>query len=354
MDSPEVDSASPKTIEDYLRLSLIKIKKYFKRVDTNNFSISIKGDFEKEVDALSDLDKAFQIYNYVTQSVKEKKRFFDTAKYEYINLDENFDKLKYKSGFNQANFTDLIEKCKMLMKCQQDDNLYIERLKQEIIILNSQKNAIIEKTTDTINTMKKNQLDLIDKITKLNENCQLIDQGKQELMIKQQQLQERTQENLMLKKDLKKVKQGFDREKTSIIIGKDKQIEYLQTKLRSAEKYQFNEEKEKKEKFKYLNMYKEMKLEIQTLLTENNRLACEVAKLTARDYAINQNYKKLESALVNARKTIQFLVNTPAFKEVKKMFFNMENVDMLTSVGNEINTSKENGYLNTNSSVDVK
>ena len=42
------------------------------------------------------------------------------------------------------------------------------------------------------------------------------------------------------------------------------------------------------------------------------------------------------------------------FKEVKKMFFNMENVDMLTSVGNEINTSKENGYLNTNSSVDVK
>ena len=48
MDSPEVDSASPKTIEDYLRLSLIKIKKYFKRVDTNNFSISIKGDFEKE------------------------------------------------------------------------------------------------------------------------------------------------------------------------------------------------------------------------------------------------------------------------------------------------------------------
>ena len=195
---------------------------------------------------------------------------------------------------------------------------------------------------------------LIDKITKLNENCQLIDQGKQELMIKQQQLQERTQENLMLKKDLKKVKQGFDREKTSIIIGKDKQIEYLQTKLRSAEKYQFNEEKEKKEKFKYLNMYKEMKLEIQTLLTENNRLACEVAKLTARDYAINQNYKKVESALVNARKTIQFLVNTPAFKEVKKMFFNMENVDMLTSVGNEINTSKENGYTNTNSSVDVK
>ena len=157
---PKVKSI-PKTIEECLHLSLVKIKKYFRRVDTNNFSISIKYDtLQSEVNATPNLEKALQIYNFVKQACKEKKRFFDTAKYEYINLDENFDKLKYKSNFNQANFIDLIEKCKMLLKCQQDDNLYIEKLKQEIIILNSQKNAVIEKTTETINKMKKDQLDL--------------------------------------------------------------------------------------------------------------------------------------------------------------------------------------------------
>ena len=296
----------PKTSEECLHLSLIKIKKYFKRVDTNNFSISIKYDtLLSEVNSTPDLEKALQIYNFVKQACKEKKRFFDTAKYEYINLDENFDKLKYKSNFNQANFIDLIEKCKMLLKCQQDDNLYIEKLKQEIIILNSQKNAVIEKTTDTINKMKKDQLDLIYKITKLNENCQLIDQGKQELMVKQQQLQERTQENHLLKRDLKKLKAGFTREKASIIIAKDKQINYLQTKLKSSEKYQINEQKEQKEKVKYKNMYQEMKLEIDSLLTENNRLSCELAKLTGMNYSISENYKKLEENLTHARKTIQ-------------------------------------------------
>ena len=33
----------PKTIEECLELSLIKIKKYFKRVETNNFSIPLNG-----------------------------------------------------------------------------------------------------------------------------------------------------------------------------------------------------------------------------------------------------------------------------------------------------------------------
>lgn len=193
----------------------------------------------------------------------------------------------------------------MLMKCQADDNLYIEKLKQEIIILNSQKNAIIEKTTNTINTMKKNQLDLIDKITKLNENAQLIDQGKQELLAKQQQLLERTQENLMLKKELKKKNAGFRREKTSIIISKNKEIKELLGKLDNAEKYHVNEMKEQKEKFKYKNLYKESKLDVETLVTENNKLACELAQIHAENYVINENYKKIEKQLNNARSTIQ-------------------------------------------------
>jgi hypothetical protein len=191
------------------------------------------------------------------------------------------------------------------MRCQADDNLYIEKLKHEIIILNSQKNAIIEKTTNTINNMKKNQLDLIDKITKLNENAQLIDQGKQELVHKHQQLLERTQENLLLKKELKKKNAGFRREKTSIIIGKNKEIKELMGKLENAEKYHINEMKEQKEKFKYKNLYKETKLDIETLITENNRLACELAQIHAENYVINENYKKIEKQLTNARSTIQ-------------------------------------------------
>ena len=193
----------------------------------------------------------------------------------------------------------------MLMKCQADDNLYIEKLKQEIIILNSQKNAIIEKTTNTINTMKKNQLDLIDKITKLNENAQLIDQGKQELLAKQQQLLERTQENLMLKKEKKKKNAGFRREKTSIIISKNKEIKELLGKLDNAEKYHVNEMKEQKEKFKYKNLYKESKLDVETLVTENNKLACELAQIHAENYVINENYKKIEKQLNNDRSNIQ-------------------------------------------------
>ena len=294
----------PKTIEECLELSLIKIKKYFKRVETNNFSIPLNGP-PPDVSDIPNEEKALQIYNFVRQACKEKKRFFDTAKYEYLNLEENFEKLKYRTGFNQANFSDLINKCKMLMKCQADDNLYIEKLKHEIIILNSQKNAIIEKTTNTINTMKKNQLDLIDKITRLNENAHLIDKGKQELLHKQQQLLERTQENLLLKKELKKKNDGFRREKTSIIIGKDKEIKELMGKLENAQKYHINEMKEQKEKFKYKNLYKETKLDIETLITENNKLACELAQIHAENYVINENYKKIEKQLTNARSTIQ-------------------------------------------------
>ena len=336
---------TPKTIEECLFFTLRKIKKFHRRLETNNFSIPIN--FEPEINEIPDFEKAFQIFNFVKQACKEKKRFFDTSKYEYINLEENFEKLKSRSGFNQANFINLIDKCKMLMRCQHDDNLYIEKLKHEIIILNSQKNAIIEKTTNTINSMKKNQLDLIEKIKSLNENILLIDQGKHEIMKKTQQLQERTQENLSLKKELKKLTTSFNREKNMIIIHKNKEIKELINKLEYAEKYQKNEVNEKKEKFKYKNLYKEVKLEIETLMTENNKLACEVAQLNANNYAINESHKKIEKQLAKARNTIQFLVNTPAFKQVKKMFFNMEQLDNYDN-----NTKNDNNENNESKSFE--
>ena len=54
----------------------------------------------------------------------------------------------------------------------------------KIIILNNQKNAIIEKTTKQINDLKENLLSLIDKIKELKENQKLIDETKKEILIK--------------------------------------------------------------------------------------------------------------------------------------------------------------------------
>jgi hypothetical protein len=109
----------------------------------------------------------------------------------------------------------------------------------------------------------------------------------------------------MLKKELKKKNAGFRREKTSIIISKNKEIKELLGKLDNAEKYHVNEMKEQKEKFKYKNLYKESKLDVETLVTENNKLACELAQIHAENYVINENYKKIEKQLNNARSTIQ-------------------------------------------------
>lgn len=301
----ENDKIKEYSLEKLISKSLTTIKKFFMRLEKDNFSIHLNNVIANELEKMSIEQQCFQVYHFIKQTCKEKKRFFDTSKYEFVNLDSNFEKLKVKSGFNQENFTNLIEKCKMLIKCQQDDNVYIEKLKQEIVILESEKKAIIDKTTAVINTMKNENLLLIEKIEKLNFETNLINQSKGELSLKQQQLQERTQENLKLKGELKKVKDGFSREKKCLTIGKDKEIKALLGKLRFAEGFQEKEQKESKDKFKYKNMYHEVKNEIETLLTENNKLACEVSKLNSINYATNENYKKTEKQLSHAKDTIQ-------------------------------------------------
>lgn len=294
---------TPKTIEECLTLSVEIIRKYFKRVETNNFSTEIV--FENDLSEISDLNKAIEIYNYICLVYKEKKKFHDQSKYNLINIEENIDKLRTRHGFDQANFSELIENCKKLMRTQQEKNLYIEKLEQEIIILNNQKNAIVEKTTKKINDMKKDQLKLIDKIEELNENGKLIDQGKHEIIKKTQQLQEKNNENIILRKEQKKLIQGFKQEKASIISTKNNEIKSLLSKLKYAESYQQNEIKEQKEKFKFKNKYKEVKLHIQTLMNENEVLACRVAQLTADNYALNENCKKLDKKLSNAISKLQ-------------------------------------------------
>ena len=298
------NKSPPTSIQECLHKGLYKIRKYYKRIELNDFSksVSINGEELKDI---SDLNKAIEIYNYIKYSTKKKKLTFEQNKYNAINFEENIDKLRTRHGFDQANFCDLIDKCKLLMENLQEKNRYTEKLEQEIIILNNQKNAIIEKTTKQINELKENLLSLIDKIKELKENQKLIDESKKEILIKNQKLQERAQENKNLRNEKKKLIQGFRQEKTNIILNKDFQIKSLSKKLEYAESFQKMLDKEEKEKAVFRNKYKEVKLHIATLMTENERLACTVAQLNADNYALSERYKKIEKKLTNAISKLQ-------------------------------------------------
>ena len=295
---------APTTIPECLFRGICKIRKYYKRIELNDFSKSVTID-PSEIKPISDLDKAIEIFNYIKYSTKKNKLKFEQNKYNAINFEENIDKLRTRHGFDQANFCDLIDKCKLLMENLQEKNRYTEKLEQEIIILNNQKNAIIEKTTKQINDLKENLLSLIDKIKELKENQKLIDETKKEILIKNQKLQERAQENKNLRNEKKKLIQGFRQEKTNIILNKDFQIKSLSQKLRYAESFQKKLDKEELEKAVFRNKYKEVKLHIDTLLTENERLACTVAQLNADNYALSERYKKIEKKLTNAISKLQ-------------------------------------------------
>ena len=295
---------APTTIPECLFRGICKIRKNYKRIELNDFSKSVTID-PSEIKPISDLDKAIEIFNYIKYSTKKNKLKFEQNKYNAINFEENIDKLRTRHGFDQANFCDLIDKCKLLMENLQEKNRYTEKLEQEIIILNNQKNAIIEKTTKQINDLKENLLSLIDKIKELKENQKLIDETKKEILIKNQKLQERAQENKNLRNEKKKLIQGFRQEKTNIILNKDFQIKSLSQKLRYAESFQKKLDKEELEKAIFRNKYKEVKLHIDTLLTENERLACTVAQLNADNYALSERYKKIEKKLTNAISKLQ-------------------------------------------------
>ena len=295
---------SPSTISDCLQRGLYKIRKYYKRIELNDFSKSVTVD-DSEIRKINDLNKSIEIFNFIKYTTKKNKIKFEQSKYNSINFEENIDKLRTRHGFDQSNFCDLIDKCKLLMENLQEKNKYIEKLEQEIIILNNQKNAIIEKTTKQINELKDNLFTLIEKIKELKENQKLIDEGKKEILIKTQKLQERTQENKNLRNEKKKLIQGFRQEKTNIILNKDSQIKTLSKKLEYAESYQQKLLKEEREKAIYRNKYKEVKLHIETLMTKNEYLASVVAQLNADNYALNEKYKRVEKKLTNAISKLQ-------------------------------------------------
>ena len=55
---------SPTTITECLFKGVYKIRKYYRRIELNDFSKSVTID-SSEIKPISDLDKAIEIYNYI-------------------------------------------------------------------------------------------------------------------------------------------------------------------------------------------------------------------------------------------------------------------------------------------------
>ena len=114
---------APATIADCLLRGLYKIRKYYRRIELNDFSKSVTIN-EEELKEINDLNKAIEIFNYIKLTTKQNKNKLEQTKYNSINFEENIDKLRTRHGFDQSNFCDLIDKCKLLMENLQEKNRY--------------------------------------------------------------------------------------------------------------------------------------------------------------------------------------------------------------------------------------
>ena len=152
-------------MEEIIEKIYTKIKKFILKVEKDNFTLNLNGKID---DNNSTIEKLNFIENFIKIHLEEKKKYFTHSNYEIITLNENIEKLLKSDHFNQENFKNVIEKCKILMKFGREDKLYIERLKQEIIILEKEKNAVVEKTKQIIIELKNDNLNLIYQMKKLN------------------------------------------------------------------------------------------------------------------------------------------------------------------------------------------
>ena len=247
-----------------------RIQKFFHKIEKDNFSINLKGKFE--MNNISEIEKLHSIENFIKLNLEEKKKYFSHSKYEIVTLDENIEKLTKNDVFNQENFKNLIDKCKVFMKTERDDRMYIEKLKQEIILLENDKKAIIEKTRQIIEDLKYDNLILIEKIERLIKDQDKINKEKTELFRKTDEIHKKTQENYQLKNEIQKTKTNFSREKNRISITKDKEIDFLWDKLKFVSKYEKELEAEKRDNNKLRGSIHELKMEIQKILTVSIRI----------------------------------------------------------------------------------
>jgi hypothetical protein len=208
--------------------------------------------------------KLLFISNFVKLDLEERKKYFMNSRYEISSFEEKIEKV---DGFNQQNFQNLIERCRMFLKNGRDDKVYIEKIKEEIIKLEMEKNAIIEKTKLIIDELKSDNLKLIDKIESLSKEKDKVDIERIELFKKTEEINRKVNENNILKIELEKSKVSFNKEKNKIVINKDKEISQLCDKLNYSSKFEKNLTLEQKEKYKLKNISNELKTEVQRLTT---------------------------------------------------------------------------------------
>jgi hypothetical protein len=210
------------------------------------------------------IEKLHLIESFIKVNIDEKKKYFTQSRYEILTFDEKIGK---SEGFNQQNFQNLINRCRVLIKASREDKLFAEKLKQEILILENEKKAIIEKTKSTIEELKIDNLKLIEKIENSRKEKLQIEKEKNELLKKHDEVVKKTIENNQLKLEMEKSKMNWKKETNRVFINKDKQIEVLWEKVKYNSKFEKELSKEQKEKYIYKNGVNELKVEIHRLNT---------------------------------------------------------------------------------------
>lgn len=209
-------------------------------------------------------EKLKYIYNFIKLDLEERKKYFMNSRYEISSLEEKIERFE---GFSQTNFHNLIERCRSFLITSRDDKLYVETVKDKIITLTLEKEALIEKTKATIEDLKNDNLKLLKKIEKLKEETELNQLEKNELLRRTDEINKRAHENNLLKAELDKSKSLMKKEKTKISFTKDQEIFQLHEKLKYSSKFEKNFREEEKEKFKLKHICNELKLELNRLST---------------------------------------------------------------------------------------
>lgn len=199
----------------------------------------------------------------------EKKKYFNQSNYELKSLDENIERIQKQSGFSQENFLNLIDKCKILIKAEREQYLYIEELKQQNKNLQFDRDLIAENTKQIIEDLKSKNIYLLNQIEKACKEKDKIEKNKQELAKKQEDIQKKTMENNNLRHEMLKSKKDFTRDKNRLNIVKNKEISMLNEQVKLADRNEREMDKINREYHKFKNMYNEIKVVNENLITVN-------------------------------------------------------------------------------------
>lgn len=298
----------PKTINEFLEETYQKIKRFDERNKEYDYSKKLKKYYHADTTGMSDLDKALHIYLFVSLNIREKKDYQNKKKYDSMTIKESIDKLNRKKEFNQDNFLQLIDTCKMLIENQKEDDRYINQLKQEIILLNRDRNAAIEQTKDHIKNLQNECKRLIQENGKLMIGQSELYKKNDKIREQMIKLETKEQENNKLEKKLKsneirfkneiKKEENINRKKLQALVYENKSLKNtgkdLLDELNNYKSAQIN--------------FQNSKVENAKLSTENEKLACHKAQLLNENYNLKLKNQILAKKLENAKQIIKLYI----------------------------------------------